>query len=335
MPRKFLMSWEGEPHCRWVKMYRRTRYRVACADLGLPREYWTKDQSYQAANSWWQRKHAELVAASLAAHPHAELLAELTQKLDYTQQHGLHYEAVLLAEQVGDVKATSPADDFAGLMDAETARRLDGARLLGVTIPDDLDPIALDMLFGPGRIWQDRFKRQPKVSADRTMGGQAAAWTAQKVEEACSGVRSASGTASLQYCIAHFVAFTGASTPVESLDFDLWHRWYVNCQKQLSARDKSPTSGWTVDYAQKVFTTARSFVRWMYAREVIQNLPRNLADRTYSFERPAAPIPTFTNETVRKLIAAATGQHRLHLLLMLNCGFRGEEAPPGKTGIME
>src|SRR5947209_5333387 len=58
--RKFLMSWEGKPYYRWVKMFKGVRYRVTCEDLGLRRDRWTKEDSWQAANQWWQDRLAGL-----------------------------------------------------------------------------------------------------------------------------------------------------------------------------------------------------------------------------------------------------------------------------------
>jgi integrase len=75
-----------------------------------------------------------------------------------------------------------------------------------------------------------------------------------------------------------------------------------------------------VDYAAKVFGVARSFVRWLWERDVLTALPKNLTSRQHRFERPARDIPTFTDDEIKTLLAAATGQHRLHLLLMLNTG---------------
>ena len=61
MPRSMLMSpkFHGR-HAGWLKMYKGVTYRVSCADLGLPESQWTKQGSYQAANSWWQKKKLEL-----------------------------------------------------------------------------------------------------------------------------------------------------------------------------------------------------------------------------------------------------------------------------------
>lgn len=58
MPRSYEMSWEGAPKYRWVKMFKGTRYRVTCEELGAM--VWTAEGSYRLANEWWRKKLAEL-----------------------------------------------------------------------------------------------------------------------------------------------------------------------------------------------------------------------------------------------------------------------------------
>ena len=64
MPVKYEMRWEERPYYRWVKMYHRTRYRVSCADLGLPKSDWTKEASFRKANEWWLKTKAEIDLAA-------------------------------------------------------------------------------------------------------------------------------------------------------------------------------------------------------------------------------------------------------------------------------
>jgi hypothetical protein len=45
------MSWDAI-NIQWRKMVGGRTLRVSCGELGLPRECWTKEQSYQAANAW-------------------------------------------------------------------------------------------------------------------------------------------------------------------------------------------------------------------------------------------------------------------------------------------
>jgi len=57
MSEPYLMSWQGAPAYRWVKMHNRKRYRISCDDLNVPRN---KESSYIAANYWWLKKLEEL-----------------------------------------------------------------------------------------------------------------------------------------------------------------------------------------------------------------------------------------------------------------------------------
>lgn len=62
MPRKSLMSYDGKNRA-WVKMFKGVRYRIQCSDLH-PTDT-TKVGTYQLANDWWLRKHAELLPPPL------------------------------------------------------------------------------------------------------------------------------------------------------------------------------------------------------------------------------------------------------------------------------
>jgi hypothetical protein len=56
--RTYEMSWEGAPKYRWVKMYKGTRYRVTCDELGAM--VYTAEASYKLANQWWRQKLAQI-----------------------------------------------------------------------------------------------------------------------------------------------------------------------------------------------------------------------------------------------------------------------------------
>lgn len=317
MPRKYRMSWEGAPHFRWVKMHKGKRHRVSCDALKLPRASWTKELSYQAANDWWAKKRAELEGGNDADHPHAEFIADLQRKLGYAQRHGMADEAATLAARVEEAKVLPPDDTPS---DPETIRRVEAARLFGADIPTDFDPEAARQLFGDERVWRERFRRETSVPPERTVKALGDRWVAGKCDEARKQVRSADGADNIRIALSHFVTFTGPATPADDLNADLWHRWFVHCQAAIAMRDADEKQGWSAGYAGKVFGIARSFVKWLWEREVLASLPRNLDKGEYRFERPDKAIPTFSKDEVRMLLDGATGQHKLHLLLMLNCG---------------
>jgi len=56
MPAKTELTWESAT-CRWKKVYKGKSYTISCRALGVSP---TKNQSYKAANAWWEIKKAEI-----------------------------------------------------------------------------------------------------------------------------------------------------------------------------------------------------------------------------------------------------------------------------------
>ena len=61
-------------------------------------------------------------------------------------------------------------------------------------------------------------------------------------------------------------------------------------------------------------------------------LPQNIDSREFTFKRAAKSVPTMTTQEVRTLIEKATGQLKLHLLLMVNCGMTQTDIAELKDG---
>ena len=89
MPRSYLMSWEGEPHFRWVKMFRGLRYRITCSEMGLSRDRWTKEESAATANQWWEYNLPKILEAHAMSLNNAPELKQLGGRLDYAKRHGM------------------------------------------------------------------------------------------------------------------------------------------------------------------------------------------------------------------------------------------------------
>jgi integrase len=126
MPRQKLMSYEGAPNYRWVKMYKGERYRVTCEQLGAM--IYTEEATWKLANEWWRKKLAELNRPS----PEQEMLYRYqVQDLKETIEKGQAARAILAALPVGeDVKAT--AEEVIGIGPiADDTRRID---LLGQVV---------------------------------------------------------------------------------------------------------------------------------------------------------------------------------------------------------
>ena len=140
-----------------------------------------------------------------------------------------------------------------------------------------------------------------------------------KREEVKKGIRSADGADNERIALSHFLSYVGSATITE-INFDVWHGWFVHCQAKIKQRIEDVKTGWSSDYGIKVFRVARAFVDWCCERGALDNPPRNLHSRKQRFERGTSDIETFTNDEIKCLLKSATGQLKLHLLLMLNTG---------------
>ena len=178
MPRKTIMNWEGNPAYRWVKMFKGKRYRVSCDELVRPR---TKEESYQAANDWWWRKQAQLIVANRTPEQEQQF-RELAIKLDYARNHarnhapelvaGLEETERLLTKQIN----ASPIDPIQDeiILDDEgvIAENLAIAKLGGIEVRPDADPMFLQQFFGNRRLWGDRLRNHQKTEENKTIGFQ-------------------------------------------------------------------------------------------------------------------------------------------------------------------
>lgn len=179
---------------------------------------------------------------------------------------------------------------------------------------------ALQSIAPTEAVWADRLKREKLTPPERTIGATAGVWIRDRREEAGQEVRSHEGADALERGLKHFTEFVGAGTAVDTINFDVWHRWFTHCSSRVAMNDRDDKTGWTADTAQKYFTISKTFVRWLHQSDRLLALPKNIANKGYKFERPPKAIPVFSDSEVTALLAAARGIHRLILLLMLNCG---------------
>jgi integrase len=323
------MSWSGPPHYRWVKEYKHKRYRVKCKTLGLPRSEWTEEKSYLAANAWWRGKLATLLAKP--RHPHQETLDELQARLEYAKAHGLDDDA---AEIDAEVAAVTNMDDgpVPGEVDADGAPLttadppmppdvstiMSVLRLLGWNGPA-LDPTVLRGLSPSEAVWAERL-RAPAVPADKTIGHWGERWLAKKTDECRQGVRAASGLRPIRYAVRYFTEFAGDKTEVAGIDAGLWERWVTFVEAKVALRDKDPEQGWAGTYAGTLFGHVKAFLHWLVEQGALDQLPRNFRRRP-RLSRPADEIVTYSDDEVKALLGAATGEHKLHILLGLNVAF--------------
>jgi integrase len=300
------MSWDDKQK-RWVKMYKGQRYTVACSVLGAPD---TKDGSRVAANNWWKAKRAEIDSKNTPRPPLPledlyrawvdGFCPEEWQKTLYEQQFAASPERVIRRVVEGMVGALMSGQP----MPTEIAERMPPARLLQVET-------AVAGLRG-----------QPTAEPEKTVAAYCERWHEGQRTLVHAGQRSAAHTDNQRICIGYFRDWIGGQSDVSGIDGERLRGFFGWCVQKIVERnaDAKGKAGWSVVYAKKTFGVARTFVKWLAELDVIP-LPKNIASPSFNFKDGPKDVPTWTVEEFKTALAAATGQLRLHLLLMANCGF--------------
>ena len=314
MARSSLMTWEPGPR-RWRKEYRGKTYTVSCRALGSEP---TKGGSYLAANEWWRARQAELDLTPPSPpppRPHAERLEELSRRRGWAQLNAREVEARNLESEMARVESRGePADEL------ELQRAMYKAQCAAEPpAPERLR----DLYGGTERLWEDRLSREADpVAENLTVGGQVEAWL--KGLEVRVGARrlAADRFDNIRRNIHRFRDFAGSARPVASIDEPLVGSYYGHLLGLVGLRldDPAGKAGISSVYADSIWGQFRRFVVYLWTMRLAER-PRNLDDHALRFDLGPRKVETFTLAEVARLLDAATGQLRLHLLLMINCGF--------------
>ena len=159
---------------------------------------------------------------------------------------------------------------------------------------------------------------KPAAEPEKSIGKQVDLWVGTEMQRVRAGKLSAARANMNKICLHHFRDWIGADIAVDTVTETKWlelHGW-------LSA--KLDRGEWGLEHCDRIFSVAKRFIKFLWEMRLIE-LPRNLDRRDLAFTQHAKQIKTFTVEGVRKLYAITSGQSKLHLLLMLNCGFIGKD----------
>lgn len=112
-----------------------------------------------------------------------------------------------------------------------------------------------------------------------------------------------------------FIDFVGAKNSVARLNEKTWldfsaHIHSLRAEKRIGA-----------NYLTRIQKTACWLVRFAWETRFLPDLPRNLNQRHLFLQTEKTEITVFRIRDILAFFHQATGQTRLHLLLMLNCGF--------------
>jgi integrase len=281
-------------------MHEGERYRVTCNELGVPR---TQEESYQAANRWWRQKLAEISLPVISAQKR-EVLAEIDRKLKYAANH-----APDLVEGLKKAKARIEERSPAELILSDQAvieQNLETARLMGITIPEDLDPTVLQQLFGDRRLWQDRLKRANLVEKHRTISHNLNKFlAAQRIHQ-----KPATHDELAEY-LKKLTEDSGVWT-------DLTDVATINEQTVTAHYLWLSAKNYGAGQHNKLLGFFRRFIYWLWTEKQIEELPRNLKYKQHRKKKVHKEVKRFTG--VKQALEALPEDKRLWAMLGLNCG---------------
>jgi integrase len=282
------MTWDKSKQ-RWKKLYKGGWHRVTCTELGCPP---TKEDSYQAANAWWQKRLAEVNRTVELTSPswfRARVQEQLERRRDWARDYGDD----ALAEAVG--------------------RSLEHFHS-----HPEIPAEALKERYLPyGLLWSDRFARSrtgPAVPSDRSVGGLIDRYLAGEQARVASGGLSVPAFANCRRSLLALRDWAGADTAVADIDVDRWEQWWLHLLR----------SDLAIETKRKALNHSRAFIEWASGMGLMSP-PSNLHSRRHRFNGGARAVPTMAVADVHKLIDAAPGQLKMHLLLMCNCGMSQQD----------
>ena len=348
MPRAIKLSWQpgtGNRADRWKKYYK-GKMHFFPAGSGK-----SDMDAYDAAWLTWERKKAEFDHTTPRKHQREfeRCIDRWEQVLAWCSQHGerewaerAELKFAELRKRIAAAKLTPLGDfdwfefvldPFASPSAKQSAdnliRTLEQLGVIKPVVNDGNgiiykpDRKQLDRIEGVDarvqvEVWRDRLANQQRkaVPEDQSLGGQIAMYTSRKEKPGNAGQISAGRVRATKIHLAAFQDWHGKGSPVEEIDekvLDDFHEHLL---------DKVASKNWSGSTASDCMSTVKSFVRWLWSKKAIQNLPRTLDPRCKDLVigKSTSKIQVFTKEEVGVLLAKATNRVKLYVLLMLNIG---------------
>lgn len=297
MPAAYHMTWEP-PTRRWRKTHLGKTYLVSCRQLVkqgylAPDAPQTKESSRVAANRWWEDRLKEGIGTRPRPSDQADAFESRLEarKRDWARRHD---------------RPEPPADDLEPVR--EKIALLEAA---GVVFPTGFaDELAARIALGDDALWAERlFLREKPAPPGRTVGTWIDRFKDLHRKRHEAGELSPSEYQHAAKSLDEFRDWLGGSSDVAIIDADRWEAWYLHLLgTQVSVETK-----------KKRLRYARNLVRYVAGKRLIP-LPADVDARRYRFRGSIKAIPMPDEQGIKDLIDAASGQQRLHLLLMLNCG---------------
>jgi hypothetical protein len=318
----------------WRKVYRGKTYTISCRQL---RELGydqgpnalliddTKTGSYPAANAWWSKKENEIEAERKKTERPVSALEQLALSYAALTRPDLPTTIEEFREADVVLHECFPESNDGGppyQLRAVLLSLLKDVLFKGQPLPEELVKA-----LPPARVQQvvegvKAIRSEPTAPPDKAVAAHVDRWIWLQQDKVAVGQLAPGRANNLRIYLNHFRDYLGADSAIEAVDADKIQGFYSWCLERVRQRQQDPTgkAGWSSIYAQKVFDVARVFVKFLWESGVIELLPRNVNSRAFGFRVVPKTIETWTPEEFQMVLARATGQLPLHLLLMANCG---------------
>jgi hypothetical protein len=298
------MSWDGSLR-RWRKTIKGEYFEVYCSALSLSEDRWTKVGSYQAANAWLDAEIRRR-AAIPAPQPDEKIaaLADVDRRIAFSEDEPEEVERLQSVRKAIEAAKTDRLDALPAADDQLIAEEVELARLVGIDIPDDLDPEVLRHYFSDRKVLADRAKRRKFVEQDRTIGA-----ARERFLDTLRGEQKPQTHYEIVRKLRAIPATVWIdSTPCESIDEATVTRHF----KWLSSIKQRP------EEHNKRLGFFRRFVVHLWQEALLPTLPRNLKADLHKRKTKSKKIKTY--EGVAEFVAELDDLRKAWALLCLNTG---------------
>ena len=172
-------------------------------------------------------------------------------------------------------------------------------------VPAPWTPDKFESLEIEREIWRDRLQvmQRSAPTKDRTIAAQIDIFLSTKEQEAGANSVSVSRLYSLRLHLTGFASWIGGGTAVDKISGTDLINYRLQLLKKVAEGELARTT------ASDRLSSVKSFVRWLWQSEAIENLPRVMHPRSKLLEigKSSKDILTFTEAEIAKLLRASVG----------------------------
>jgi integrase len=344
MPRKIELTWQAGTRGRKGRWRKKYKGRVLYFAHGTSK---SDLAGYRRAVEEWKQKKVQIDAEeSLRPKPHQEEYEQALQEwalvLTWSRENADDKHARAALKKLEELKArlamANPPPlgwgdhvldlgfppEFLQAMSRVMNEGLPGTRppgdltAPGVFVPSQQISDSLDG--SPARIareiWRDRLNTQRRRSQNtpNTVESCVASFLESKRAQVEGHELTAGRYDVLRVHLHHFSGWIGPTLAISCITGKAIAEYHRELLNGMSDRR------WSADYARTRMSVVKSFIRWLWRIEAIEQPPRILDSKMLNIGTKATTPEVFTVAEVTALLTAATDRTRLYLLLMLNTG---------------